>query len=439
MKIHLSRSLRTLGLALIVSISSLASTNTASAQVQAADPYHITITTPATKLWSGDGEMWYAIDTLDEGTVLLVDGTSEGWLRVAYPKGTPALVRAEEAEVINNGAAVRLTRPSSLRAYDMNNPTFEGCYKGVYYDMLPPGTQFKVISELRGPNNQLDGFFIEAPASARGYIMNNTARDATQTEIDAYNRAIAAATPKPAEQTPPTTNPETTVAQNDTTQTNDDTTTDDDTTTAPPTIATPLREPDEPQPAPDLDEFDQAVADFERLDEAYVNVMAQPAIEAELDELITEYKTLTATLPKGDATYDAIADHAQRRILALELQQRVRAARQELAKLRALADAEREATESLTQSVRNANTDYAFVGRLLPSAVYTGDNLPLLYRLVSVSGVTGRTLGYIIPDQALNLDAKVGSIVGVVGQRATTSSRIGVIDVSRIEPLAPGQ
>lgn len=442
----ISPSLRTLSLTLIALVS-LTIAGNARAQVTSVDPYYVALSAPSVKLWSGPDAAWYAIAVLDQGAVLMVDGESDGWLRVAYPKGTPALVRAEEVELINNGGAVRLTRPSSLRAYDMNNPTYIGCYKGVFFNKIPAGTELKVISELRGPTDQLDGYFVEAPDSARGFIIETRARDATQAEIEAYRLARATpTTPANNDNTaePNTTNEPTTTIVQDDTNAGDDVATDDDgdASTDPPTIATPLREPDEPR-APentaDLDAFDKAYADFERLDEAYTNVMAQPVLEAELDELIDEYKTLVSGLDAEDATYGAIIDHAKRRIMALELQQRVRAARRQLSQLRDQADAERETTRTLTQSTRNSTTEYAFVGRLLPSAVYTGDRLPELYRLVSVSGVTGRTLGYIIPDPSLKLESKVGSVVGVVGQRATADSRVGVIDVQSIEPLSPGE
>ncbi len=58
---------------------------------------------------------------------------------------------------------------------------------------------------------------------------------------------------------------------------------------------------------------------------------------------------------------------------------------------------------------------FKVIGRLLPSTVYDGERLPKLYRIVSPEPGAARTLAYIMPQPGLDLDAKLGRIVGVAG------------------------
>ena len=82
---------------------------------------------------------------------------------------------------------------------------------------------------------------------------------------------------------------------------------------------------------------------------------------------------------------------------------------------------------------------YAFVGRLTVSTVYNGQRLPRLFRLQAVD--SGRTLAYITPDPELDLESKLGSVVGVVVRQSRQDATLGLplIDARRIDQMAADQ
>jgi hypothetical protein len=93
---------------------------------------------------------------------------------------------------------------------------------------------------------------------------------------------------------------------------------------------------------------------------------------------------------------------------------------------------------------------YTIIGRLIPSTVYDGTRLPLLYRVHSPEPGTARTLGYLQPDAGMDLTSKLGQIVGVVGDtrydetlKATliTARKVDVVSLAPVQavPAAEGE
>ncbi len=81
---------------------------------------------------------------------------------------------------------------------------------------------------------------------------------------------------------------------------------------------------------------------------------------------------------------------------------------------------------------------YQFVGRLVRSSVYDGARMPLMYRMVSVNESIPRTLGYIVPDDALGIPTKLGEIVGVLGtSELDPALNLRIVTPTRIDVLAP--
>ncbi|MHC5007212.1 MAG: hypothetical protein ACYTGF_07645 [Planctomycetota bacterium] len=77
---------------------------------------------------------------------------------------------------------------------------------------------------------------------------------------------------------------------------------------------------------------------------------------------------------------------------------------------------------------------YVAAGRLEASIIYNGKNLPKLFRIRNPE--TGRTLGYVQPDDRFDFAAMLGRRVGVVGERAYNGGlRLTLIKPQRIDPL----
>ena len=64
----------------------------------------------------------------------------------------------------------------------------------------------------------------------------------------------------------------------------------------------------------------------------------------------------------------------------------------------------------------------------------------MMYRVQSVGDAVARTLGYLKPDDKLELDKKLGQIVGIAGEADLDSSlKLNVITASRVDVLTPVQ
>ncbi len=80
--------------------------------------------------------------------------------------------------------------------------------------------------------------------------------------------------------------------------------------------------------------------------------------------------------------------------------------------------------------------EYIVVGRLVASSLYTGERLPLLYRVVNP--LTRRTAAYIRPREGDNIAKLLGQYVGVVGKRQYDSGlKLNVVTVDDIDALTP--
>jgi hypothetical protein len=163
------------------------------------------------------------------------------------------------------------------------------------------------------------------------------------------------------------------------------------------------------------------------LDAAYERVVSRAGESPEYGVLIEEYNRHASRLidePESERTRSYIATRVQLLEIAAEL------ARGD-AELAALsADAEYAGTEMVAVAERvRASRGFDLVGRLVSSAVYDGERLPMLYRLVSVEGRVGRTVAYLTDESALGMDGKLGSVVGVRGEGEP--GEVGLVRVIR--------
>jgi len=164
-----------------------------------------------------------------------------------------------------------------------------------------------------------------------------------------------------------------------------------------------------------------ATISIEDLESAFQDVLAQPVLESEVDELLTEFQRVRGQIEDSPLTARLRAQ-LDRRISMLELRRDLRT---RLRESEASAIDIELAQERLDRRIAElAQSDvYVAVGRLQPSTVYDGQRLPLLYRVRSVGDGPGRTLGYIAPTEGLDLAAKLGRIVGIVGYSERDADR----------------
>lgn len=428
----------------------------ASAQsgVTAVDPYYAVVTRDNAEIRASDGTLYYAVRLLKAGQLLRVDGQTNGWLRVLYPEGGQAYAKAEEvteATGADGQSQVKLTRPSRLQAANLQMNEKSHWWFLLDKD-LPAGTTLDVVQPLKRANGSIHGYLVKAPPGSHGFVKNDFLRKATAEEI-----AAAGLGPKPAPAAAPSTTPTTP----STPATAPSTATPSTATTAPAAAPTPAsgtpagtqplatpaaaaptgaEPPAATTPASPDPTATQAVppppkkASIDTLKKMYEDVQGQSLRDAEFDAAIAEFHRVMddlGTEPKDNSTKRFLQQRLDVLVLRQQLQQEIRQTEQRTRELR-------ESTKTVRKYLDQieANPLYTMVGRILPSTVYNGEDLPLMYRVESADSGMTRTLGYVMPTEGLDVLPKLGRIVGIVGKaRYDEALRVNVVAATRMDTL----
>ncbi len=408
--------------AMVAVASMIAIVSAAEVSAQATDIEAVyVVVTQDTELRCDSGAAWYAIAELKAGQVLRADGVSFDWLRVEYPAGTAAVIKVGEADVQKAEQRVVLTRQTRLRAFNREAERIENCYKAVAQELLAPGLSLRYQGDVMNNRNEVAGYRVAAPAGAHGYVLESATRRASDAEVNAVLGALGGTTSTPTS---------TQVAAAPTTPS-----VADGTESAIPTtlLAPPIMNP---TAVNDLNttmpkSVQRSLDLIEELERAYKKVSQEPLERAELQPLIDAYAQLVDQARNTEAEMQ-VTRFAETRIELLNV-------RRELQKSAVALAALDEEAKRTTQEFKiidaqvSASADYEVIGRLVPSAVYSGGQMPLLYRLQAVDGGSTRTVAYVAPDPALGLEGKLGTVVGVRGVRRI-EGQSGPVGVPVIEP-----
>ncbi len=173
----------------------------------------------------------------------------------------------------------------------------------------------------------------------------------------------------------------------------------------------------------------QAMVNLDALEAAYRRLLDEPLETAEVAPLRQLYLDLAKTYRDAEP----VADYAQTRARQLSLWADVQQQKIELAQIVARARRTARDAKSARETIQRSG-GYIAVGRLDASVIYDGRRLPKLLRVRDTE--TGRTLGYLKPDEKLDLAGKLGRLVGVVGEKAYDGElRVHVIQPRRIDVL----
>ena len=393
----------------------------------AAEPYAVMVARDDTPMRSGPAVLHYPVANLKRDTGLMVDGEESGFLRVNYPAGVKAFVKAEDlAGEPKAGESVKLQKGSRLRAANATAGD-RGSWFPLLERELAAGTELKVLDVVKGDDGKPTMYAVAAPAEARGWVNKELVRRATTEEAARLSPAPAAAVsghgaPGDAPKTDAT--PAAPSGGG---------------TLNPPTVAGPPKvgivpaggTPTEggaaqPAPAPPPPPKPDPT---KPLLEMYERVRQQPLNEAELEPAIGAF---SAEIARSDAR---TAKYLQRFVDVMKIRLDLRGDVKNTAATRAAIEAQQ---ASIAKQVADLdkNAIYKAIGRLLPSTVYDGIRLPKLYRLVTPEPGTARTIGYLQPDPSLDLDSKLNRIVGVIAEsRLDESLRAMLLTPSRVDLL----
>lgn len=436
-------------------------------------PYWIATVGEEVQIRCGDRERYYAVAKLAPGTLLTVDGESGEWVRVWYPDGITPFAPKDDARKVSE-STIELTRASGLRAPSLiMGPA--GSWRSVYDPPLVTGMKLDVVSEVKDDAGEVIGWMVRAPeppasrTPARGYIARAQVRNATAAEVEAHQAALAAkgqpageavatkadsAKPEPAkpgavtpgtatspaatttppagtdtalldEQVPPGAEPAATDALDIVSAVTPASGPEviDQSAAGPSPLATPVEVPETGLTAAKLQDL-EATFDAAR-------ALPREELDVALDELLAEYNRARA-----DTTEEVVTRSLDQRIDWLKLRIATREERRKLASVQQDVT-EREAV--LRQRVAEWRSARAFtiVGRVLPSRVYDGRRLPLMYRVESVEPLSySRTIGYIRPSDPDEIAPRMGQIVGIRGETAFDNQlRMNVITPLEVEAL----
>lgn len=448
-----------------------------SGDLEAIPPKWVAVVAADTPMRCGDLDRYYAIARFDAGDLLQVDGQSDEWVRVRYPSAVTPFVPAGDARPVGDDR-VELTEASGLRAPSLLMG-LAGSWKSVYDPPLPAGTRLRIVGVEANAEGETTGYRVEAPAPpsvkthAHGFVRASGVRNATVTEVERYLATLKGRAPEtanqPAVEAPATTEPATTESEAAEPEPADDSLLEpmvrpgEEGSSGAPDIVAKVEAPasdagepadvieqggdqgeaettDGPEMAPDAPRPAEVegltAAELKDLEAAFESARKLPREELDvaLDELLAEYQRA------AHETDEPIVTRAlNQRIEWLELRIATRDQRRRLASVMAEVD-QREADLQRRVEQWQDSRSFTIVGRLLPSRVYDGVRLPLMYRVESVEPLSySRTIGYIRPGEGDDLARYTGQVVGIRGLSGFDRElRMTIIEPREVEVLRTG-
>ncbi|MBL8763787.1 MAG: SH3 domain-containing protein [Phycisphaerae bacterium] len=422
--------------------SGVVHTSTVQAQeLRETEPYMAVVVRDDTPLRAGNSTIYYAVATLKAGTVVRVDAEGAGWMRVEYPKGINALVKAEDTTG-DPAKGLKLLRDSKLRALHLKEGD-RASWCPLLEKPLAAGTELSVVQIIK-PDAAPTAYVVKAPTGARGFINKDALRKATETEASSSVKA-ADAPVAPAAAGP-------TAAESSASPAPERATTPVVITTPLPTAvpaqpgspepsAPPPAAPGEPEstnarPAATALPAGPVVRSQKQLIDLFYAVRNEPSDAPRISAAITEFDRAIAALgPSASDRRYAASLQKYRDVLALKIERNNLQRRLDTNRNEAQANIRR--TEAVV-SEWERNPVYTVVGILLPSNVYNREGgMPLMYRIQSSDRTFPRTLGYVAPTEGLDLQSKVGQLVGVVSHasRYDEALRVTIMAPDRVDLL----
>lgn len=460
----------------------------APAQVEPVEPVWMTVTRDI-EMRCGDLTTFYKVADLNRGQVVRMDARSTRWARIIYPVGQHAFVAAADADVISDTQLRLRSNTARVRAPNVISG-IPGSWRSLYLGDVKPGTVFEIMGKVEAREGQVIGYRVKPPHPPAvdhppyGYVELAALRQSTPPEIEAHLTALRPVEPDPAEPkpAPPHATPDPDADRPPVTESPEP-----EPQPAPEPKPEPRPEPapePTPQPQPRADAPDTSLLDdmvlpgaeptpepapesrpAEATPPPETTPTPQPSSETARDWLT--WPELEAELSRvrargGEAVDDSLEEliaEYDRTLARAETEPMRRAinSRLEWLRLRKATRDERLALDAALEQAQQLRTQtgrrirewqssrgYDIVGRLVPSSVYDGTRLPRMYRVRAAeeSGLV-RTVGYLRDVPALELESKVGQIVGVIGEsrldralhlRIITPVRIDTLEASR-EPV----
>jgi uncharacterized protein YgiM (DUF1202 family)/division protein CdvB (Snf7/Vps24/ESCRT-III family) len=414
-------------------------------------PFIGVITEDTVEVRSGAGRAYYVVGELKKGDMPRVEKVlfNRTWYQIRVPKGVNSYIAKAFVDAQGDGETGTINsdrtefKAASLRgpgeSYRVQGTLSKGdtvtilAEEGNFYKVAPPEDAFVFIPA---------GTLREATAADLEAAKENDEPEANDTpDTDTPAQPVEPVTPvEPVEPVEPVTPDNTTdeptepvapVEPSDPVTPQPDGTQPGDSTTEEPAEPDTAQIPTPPSTdgwpaAPKVKVETPARSEaLQAVEKKVLPYFSLPLKEQPLDKMAGAYTNLQAyDLPNIDEQI-------------IEVRLRLISRRQQI-----VASMERaEATKNINRAktVITAKEDleplpdrFTAVGLLMPSTVYDGGSLPLLYRVVDAS-TSARTLAYVAPSDEMDLGTMLNQLVGVVGK--TTYDRalkLNVITIDRV-------
>lgn len=412
---------------------------------------HMVVDRSDEALRCGDQDVFYAIARLKKGTVLRTAGESGAYTRVVIPDAIGAMVPATEVEKIAGANRVRLSVDSKLRS-PSHLMGLSGAWKQLYTTALPAGTELEIIETLTNEAGGTVGYRVRAPKSPSGefpvaYILTESLRPALSSEIeggtedpvppstgdDTGTDNTGTSDPEPLPETDTDTQSEQPEQGGDNNAV-DTSLLEEQVTSDPVEInnSTPVTSGTDPNVIT-ANEARIPTSELESLEAAFENARSMPREELDeaLSELLAEFTRTRAEAEEDESLVRAL----DQRIEWVNIRIETRDQRRRIAEALAQYDANADQTAQAIDAWQKGRA-YQLVGRMVTSSVYTGENLPLLYRVQGTDPITGqpRTIGYIAPKKDQDLRHMLGRVIGVLGvMRNDAALGLKVVEPERVD------
>jgi len=402
------------------------------AQMKPVDPYFAVVSGEKVGIVCMANDNAYSLGEVKQGALVRIDAEDARWARIEYPSNLAAYVKADDAKL--DASQVTLTKPTKLFALNALKGGV-GSWKAVFDVELPIGTTMTLADN--GVEKQADvvlGYHVIPPTGAKAFVDAKGLRRATQAEIEKAGQASMAAVPpvapsgggltppgaldKPAEPAKPKPEPTTIAAAPE-----------------PGTVGATIPTTPPAQNAP-AEPAQRRVGNLQQLESSFAEVRKQPILTAEIDEITAEFRRAIDATP---ADQPRLKQQLEARLKYLELQKDYRETlRRNEESVRQANAASKTSLQAAMEQIEKTRV-YTIVGTLQPSTVYDGQRLPRMFRIQSVGDSTPRTIGYLAPSPEFDLEAKVGQVVGVIGDaKLDPSLKLNIISPMRVDLLKPG-
>ncbi len=443
-------------------------------------PKWMVVTSETEPVRCGDQEIYYTITEFKRGTVVAVDGTSGDFSKVRYPASLGVLVAAGDVRTVKAGSHVQLVNETQLKT-ESQLRGMDGSWCPVFAKPLGTGVEMAVLETIRDQaTNEVRGYRVAPPrppvvdSYPYAYIRTKALRDATPDEIAAHqggkqitsgrpplsagpgntddtaNSAEAVqedASEQVSQQEPEQREPAIDLREQqvipETSLPDPEEVIEDDTDNQPVEIQNAIPETRESTPVVNPEKATRptnrlTVSSLEALEASFTNARTMPReqLDEALPELLAEFTRARDSAEEGDPSIEPL----EQRIEWIKIRIETRDQRRAIAQVLAVADSQQiELNRKIEQW--NDSRVYDLVGRLMLSGVYTGEHLPLMYRVRVPDPITGmeRTIGYIAPKPDQDLRRFLGSVVGVIGDPVRDDAlALTVLSPTKVE-LMPGQ